>query len=81
MKKFFTLIAVAVMAFAAQAASLTVANGSAEAEFAPFYGMFMDTQGATTQTIYPASVVANMDSISGIAEALYSLRCVFAGIE
>ncbi len=60
MKKLLSLIAVAVMAFAAQAASLTVANGSAEAEFAPFYGMFMDTQGATTQTIYPAEMLADM---------------------
>ena len=60
MKKLLSLIAVAVMAFAAQAASLTVANGSAEAEFAPFYGMYMDTQGATTQTIYPAEMLADM---------------------
>ena len=35
MKKFFTLIAVAAMAFAAQAAELTVAQGTDQADFAP----------------------------------------------
>ena len=55
MKKFFTFIAVAAMAFAAQAATLTVAEGTERNAHYPFYALYYDTQGTTSQVIYPAS--------------------------
>jgi hypothetical protein len=61
MKKFFTLIAVAAMAFAAQANILTVAEGTDEALYVPFYGFMMDTQGSISQVIYPADMLAEMN--------------------
>ena len=68
MKKFLSLIAVAAMAFAAQANELTVANGTDEAQFAPFYGFQMDTKGAISQVIYPADMLADMNAgtITGV---------------
>ena len=61
MKKFFTLIAVAAMAFAAQANILTVAEGTGEAQYAPFYGFQMDALGSISQVIYPADMLADMN--------------------
>ena len=61
MKKFLTLIAVAAMAFAAQANILTVAEGTDEAQYAPFYGFQMDALGAKSQVIYPADMLADMN--------------------
>ena len=60
MKKFFTLIAVAVMAFAAQANVLTVAEGTVTNGHFPFYGLYNDTQGTQCQVIYPADMLADM---------------------
>ena len=60
MKKFFTFIAVAVMAFAANAATLTVADGTATNAHYPFYALYYDTQGTTSQMIYPASELTEM---------------------
>ena len=60
MKKFFTLIAVAVMAFAAQAGSLTVCDGTSYASSAPVLGTYADTYGTTCQFIYPAEMLAEM---------------------
>ena len=60
MKKVLTLFAVAAMAFAAQAAELTVAQGTDQADFAPIYGMYMDTRGTVSQVIYPADMLADM---------------------
>ena len=60
MKKFLTLIAVAAMAFAAQAVELTVAEGTDQAQYAPIYGMYMDTRGTVSQVIYPADMLADM---------------------
>ena len=61
MKKFLTLIAVAAMAFAAQANILTVAEGTDEAQYAPFYGFQMDALGSISQVIYPADMLADMN--------------------
>lgn len=61
MKKFLTLIAVAAMAFAAQANILTVAEGTGEAQYAPFYGFQMDALGSISQVIYPADMLADMN--------------------
>ena len=61
MKKLFTLIALAAMAFAAQADVLTVADGTGEAQYAPFYGFQMDAIGSISQVIYPADMLADMN--------------------
>ena len=60
MKKFFTLIAVAVMAFAAQAADLTVAEGTTTQNLLPVYGFYVDRVGTFDQMIYPASMLTDM---------------------
>ena len=60
MKKLFTLFAVAALAFAAQAATLTVADGTATNAHCPFYGLYYDTEGTTSQVIYPADMLTDM---------------------
>ena len=60
MKKFFTLIAVAVMAFAAQAATLTVCEGTEVSYYLPVYGFWTDTEGTLGQTIYTADMLSGM---------------------
>ena len=60
MKKFFTLFAVALLAFAAQANVLTVCEGDAECLYAPFYGFYMDTKNTVSQAIYPADMLTDM---------------------
>ena len=59
MKKFFTLIAVAAMAFAAQANVLSVCQGEYQSSYAPVYGLWYDTPGVT-QMIYSADMLAEM---------------------
>ena len=60
MKKIFTLFAVAVLAFTAQAATLTVADGTQSNAHYPFYGLYYDTEGTTSQVIYPATELTDM---------------------
>ena len=59
MKKLFTLFAVAVMAFAAQAATLTVCEGDWGSPRVPVYGYWFDEPGMTQQ-IYPADMLTEM---------------------
>ena len=63
MKKFFTLFAVAMMAFASQANELTVCDngviGSDAWGSIPVYGYWYDTEGMSQQ-IYPADMLAEM---------------------
>ena len=63
MKKFFTLIAVAAMAFAAQANELTVCDNGVVGEDAwggiPVYGYWYDAEGMAQQ-IYPADMLTEM---------------------
>ena len=59
MKKFFTLIAVAVMALAAQANVLSVCQGEYQSSYIPVYGLWYDTPGVN-QMIYPADMLADM---------------------
>ena len=54
MKKYFTLIAVAAMAFAAQATEWTAADGTTTSEYAPVYGYNFETD-QHNQMQYPAS--------------------------
>ena len=60
MKKFFTLFAVAVMAFAAQANVLVAADGEATNNYAPIYGLYTDTENTMIQMIYPADMLTDM---------------------
>ncbi len=60
MKKFFTLIAVAAMAFAAQAATLTVCDGEATSTNVPIYGLYVDTEGTMGQMIYSGDMLTDM---------------------
>ena len=60
MKKFFTLFAVAAMAFAAQANVLTVCEGESTNNYAPIYGLYYDTPNTRTQMIYPATMLTDM---------------------
>ena len=63
MKKFFTLIAMAVMAFAIQANVLTVCdNGGYDgySNHVPMYGFWADTEGTLAQMIYPSAMLTDM---------------------
>ena len=59
MKKYFALIAVAAMAFAAQATELTVADGTSTGEYAPVYGYNFETD-QHNQMQYPAAELTGM---------------------
>ena len=65
MKKFFTLIAVAVVAFAAQAAEWTAADGTSTDEYAPVYGYNFETD-QHNQMQYPAAELTGMAAGSEI---------------
>ena len=73
MKKFFTLIAVAVMAFAAQANELTVAVGTSYSNVNPICGLYADTEGTMTQSIYSADMLAEMAGNQITAVKFYTL--------
>jgi len=60
MKKFFTFIAVAAMALAAQAGSLTICNGLYYSNSSPICGLYADEVGTMTQSIYPADMLTDM---------------------
>ena len=59
MKKFLTLIAVAAMAFAAQAAEWTAADGTVNGEYAPVYGYNFETN-QHNQMQYPAAELTGL---------------------
>ncbi|MBR5170212.1 MAG: hypothetical protein IKW85_06550, partial [Muribaculaceae bacterium] len=59
MKKVFTLVALAVMAFAAQANVLSVCQDTWYSGVYPVYGLWYDTPGES-QTIYPADMLTEM---------------------
>ena len=65
MKKIFTLFAAAMMMTAASAETLTVCQpadeNSRDANF-PVYGLYTDTEGTTSQMIYPAEMLADMEN-------------------
>ena len=74
MKKFFTLIAVAAMAFAAQAETLTVCDGLYYNNVQPICGVYADTQGSTTQSIYSADMLTAMAGNKITAITFYTLE-------
>ena len=74
MKKFLLSFAVlAASAFALGAETLTVANGTANNNFIPFNTPWWDTNDVTTQVIYPASMINDMEGaeISAIKFYVY----------
>ena len=62
MKKIFTLISVAIMAFAAQADVLTVCDGNAINYLVPINGWYVDQEGTMSQMIYPAEMLTEMQN-------------------
>jgi len=74
MKKFFTLIAVAVLAFAAQANELTVGEGMSYSNVNPICGLYADTEGTMTQTVYPATMLTDMAGNEITAVTFYTLN-------
>ena len=62
MKKFFTLISAAFLAFAAQANVLTVCDGSAVNYLVPINGWYVDQEGTMSQMIYPAEMLTEMQN-------------------
>ena len=60
MKKFFTLFAVAMMAFASQANVLTVCDAESTNSYVPIYGLYVDVEGTMGQMIYPAEMLTDM---------------------
>ncbi len=74
MKKFFTLIAVAVLAFAAQANELTVGEGLSFSNVNPICGLYADTEGCLTQTVYPATMLTDMADNNITAVTFYTLN-------
>ena len=79
MKKFFTLIAVAVMAFAAQATEMTVCDGTDTNNYIPIYGLYVDTDGTFGQMIYPADMLTDMVGKEITEIKFYSSRINFSG--
>ena len=75
MKKLFTLIAVAAMAFASQANVLSVCQGDYYSGLIPVYGLWYDTPGFTQQ-IYPADMLAEMAGGQINEISLLTLSCV-----
>jgi len=68
MKKIFTLFALAAMTLGAAANDLTVGEGTYYSTTIPMCGLYADTEGSMAQTIYPASMLADMNGkkITGI---------------
>lgn len=68
MKKIFTLFAAVIMMSAASAETLTVCDGTARNTMFPVYGLYTDTEGTTSQMIYPADMLEAMQGtqITGI---------------
>jgi hypothetical protein len=68
MKKIFTLFAVVAMTLGAAANELTVGDSVSYINHIPICGLYADTEGTMAQTIYPASMLADMNGkkITGI---------------
>ncbi|MBR6432360.1 MAG: hypothetical protein IKS64_05855, partial [Muribaculaceae bacterium] len=80
MKKFFTLIVVAVLAFAAQANELTLCQGEYYSGYTPIYGLWYDVEGMS-QSIYPADMLADMNGGKITALKFYTAANYFVGTE
>ena len=80
MKKSIKLMSAALFALAsfvpAQANELLVANGEAEGMVAPFYGFMLDTKNTTSQVIYPASMLTEMNGGKISAVKFYTIESI-----
>ncbi len=63
MKKIFTILSVAMLAVSANAQTLTVAEGTDLSGQIPVNGLYTDTEGTTSQMIYPAEMLAEMNGM------------------
>ena len=63
MKKIFTILSVAMLAVSANAQTLTVADGTDRSGQMPVNGLYTDTQGTTSQMIYPADMLTDMQGM------------------
>jgi hypothetical protein len=81
MKKFFTLIAVAAMAFAAQANVLTLCEGTDYSQKVPVFGYMYDVELTTSQMIYPAEMLTDMVGATITQVKFYSEEINFYGGE
>ena len=81
MKKFFTLIAVAGLAFAAQANELTIGEGLSYVSTSPICGLMADTEGTMSQTIYPASMLSEMQGGKITGVTFYTLADYYGGYD
>ncbi len=77
MKKIITLLAVALMATAANADTLTACDGTATSAYVPMYGLYYDTQGTISQMIYPADMLTDMQG-STISKVTFYANSPFA---
>ena len=77
MKKIFTLIAVAMLALAANAENLTICGGEYYSGSVPVYGLWYDTPGMTQQ-IYPADSLTAMTGGKINKITFYTLACLGA---
>ena len=75
MKKIFTLIAVAMLALAANAENLTICGGEYYSGSTPVYGLWYDTPGMTQQ-IYPADSLTAMTGGKINKITFYALACL-----
>ena len=64
MKKIFTLFAVVAMTLGAAANELTVGDSVSYINHIPICGLYADTEGTMAQTIYPASMLADMSGFA-----------------
>ena len=80
MKKLFTLFAVAAMAFASQAAEVTVCDGTDTNTGVPIYGLYVDLNGTLGQMIYTPAMLEEMEGAKISQVKFYSLGINFAGV-
>ena len=68
MKKIFTILSVAMLAVSANAQTLNVYEGTDLSGQIPVNGLYTDTEGTTSQMIYPADMLTDMTGmmITGI---------------
>lgn len=68
MKKIFTILSVAMLAVSANAQTLNVYEGTDVSGQIPVNGLYTDTEGTTSQMIYPADMLTDMTGmvITGI---------------
>jgi len=80
MKKLFTFIAVAAMAFAAQADVLTVCDGGDTNTSVPIYGLYADVNGTIGQMIYTPALLDGLEGGKISQVKFYTSGINFSGV-